>query len=259
MPCVTRLLRTVALAMAVLSLFASGAAGGKTSPKPPEFVPGSWTLILLPDTQYYSEQYPGVFTLQTHWIAKNKDKYNIRYVLHLGDITNGCTDREWRRAQEAMSELDGKVPYAIVPGNHDPFGMSKYFPISKFRSWPTFGGAMAEDSSENTYHLFNAGGTDWIIIALEWAPRNKTVQWANDVLVKYPDRKAILLTHAYLYVDNTRYDYAKKGKSQQWDPHTCSGKGWYAAKERRQRRRGALAETCPQEQFRPDSQRPCAG
>ena len=28
-----------------------------------------------------------------------------------------------------------------------------------------------------------------------------------------------------LYVDNTRYDYAKKGKSQAWDPHTLSPMG----------------------------------
>ena len=49
--------------------------------KTPEFVPGSWTLVLLPDTQFYSEKYPGLFTLQTHWIVKNKDKYNIRYVI----------------------------------------------------------------------------------------------------------------------------------------------------------------------------------
>ena len=63
-----------------------------STPKPAEFVPGSWTLILLPDTQYYSDRFPGVFTLQTHWIAKNKEKYNIRYVLHLGDITDRNTE-----------------------------------------------------------------------------------------------------------------------------------------------------------------------
>ena len=46
------------------------------------------------------------------------------------------------------------------------------------------------------------------------------MQWANDVLAKYPERTAILLTHAYLYNDNTRYDYAAKGKSQAWTPHS---------------------------------------
>ena len=237
MSCTRRALRRVAVmvaVVAVLALFTSGAARAETPPKPPEFVPGSWTLVILPDTQLYSERWPGLFTLQTHWIVKNKDKYDIRYVLHVGDLTQSCSTREWQRAQDAMSELDGKVPYAIVPGNHD-YGpltartdalLNKYFPLAKFKSWPTFGGAMNNNTC-NTYHLFSAGGTDWIILALEWAPRDETVRWANDVVAKYPRRKAILLTHAYLAQDGTRYDWASKGKSQGWSPrdpeHTANG------------------------------------
>jgi hypothetical protein len=199
---------------------------GQTPLKSHEFVPGSWTLALLPDTQVYSESYPGLFTLQTHWIAKNKDKYDIRYVIGLGDITNHHSKREWIHAREAMSELDGKVPYALATGNHDYQSskgdrktlFAKYFPLEKFQKMPTFGGTMKDDPC-NTYHLFSAGGTDWILFALEWAPRDETVRWANDVLAKHPRRKAILATHAYLYNDGTRYDYAKKKDSQAWSPH----------------------------------------
>ena len=111
--------RVVGVVVAAFLLLAATAAGGASPARTPEFAPGSWTLVLLPDTQGYSRDYPGLFTLQTHWIAKNKDKCNIRYVLHLGDITNDNTDREWRHAREALDELDGKVPYALVPGNHD--------------------------------------------------------------------------------------------------------------------------------------------
>jgi len=218
----------------LLSLLAAMAAAGQQAPsKAPEFVPGSWTLVLLPDTQNYSLKYPGLFTMQTHWIVKNKDKYNIRYVIGLGDITDRNTDPEWRHAQEAIAELDGQVPYALVPGNHDytphgdpagKTGMNKYLPAAKFKSWPTFGGVMQEGQITNSYHLFSAGGTDWIILALEWAPRDATVQWANQILAKYPDRKAILVTHAYLYNDSTRYDWAAKGKSQEWNPHAYHAK-----------------------------------
>ena len=56
----------------------------------------------------------------------------------------------------------------------------------------------------NSYHLFSAGGTDWIVIVLEWAPSDAAVRWANEVLAKHPKRKAILVTHAYLCDDNTR-------------------------------------------------------
>ena len=210
----------------LLLLVSAGAFAGETLPKPPDFVPGSWTLVLLPDTQFYSQQYPGLFTLQTHWIAENKDKYNIRYVLHLGDITDESTTTEWERARQAMHELDGNVPYALVPGNHDyrahPLAerrtlLNEYFPLAMFADWPSFGGALHNDTC-NTYHLFSAGGVDWIILALEWAPCNETVQWANEVLAKYPEREAMLLTHAYLYGDATRYDYATKGE-QGASPH----------------------------------------
>jgi hypothetical protein len=213
-----------------LLFLAVASANAQTPAKTPTFVPGSWSLVLLPDTQNYSDKYPGLFALQTHWIAKNKDKFNIRYVLGLGDITNHNADREWRRAQDAYAELDGRVPYALVVGNHDytpvndavsgKSGISRYFPASKFQNWPTFGGTMKPDDMMNAYHLFSAGGIDWIILALEWAPNNQVVQWANDLLAKHPKRRAILVTHAYLYSDATRYDYAAKGGSQKNAPHS---------------------------------------
>ena len=39
------------------------------------------------------------------------------------------------------------------------------------------------------------------------------------MLAKHPKRKAILVTHAYLYEDGTRYDAAKAGPRQEWSPH----------------------------------------
>jgi hypothetical protein len=233
MSCSKQLFRSAVCVIAAFAvLLAVSGALAQAPLQSTEFVPGSWTLVLLPDTQVYSEQFPGLFTLQTHWVIKNKDKYNIRYLLHLGDITNQSTVSEWRRAQEAMRELDGILPYAIVPGNHDyrphPLTerrtlLNEYFPLAKYKDWPSFGGAMQEDMC-NTYHLFTAGGIDWIVLALEWAPSKATVQWANnDVLAKYPERRAILVTHAYLYRDATRFNYAEKGE-QGCSPHKNPGR-----------------------------------
>lgn len=194
------------------------------------FVPGSWTLAVLPDTQIYSQNYPDLFMDQTRWIAANKDRFNIKYVLQLGDIVNVNTStNQWATARAAMAVLDGVVPYAIVPGNHD-YGSSgassdrsthfnEYFHVADYQSWPTFGGAMEPGKMDNTYHLFSAGGVDWIIFALEWGPRNSPVAWANQVITNYPNRRAILITHAYMYYDETRYDWATKGNSQQWSPY----------------------------------------
>jgi hypothetical protein len=193
--------------------------------KTPDFVPGSWSLVLLPDIQYYTETYPGLLTMQTHWIAKNKDKFNIQYVLTLGDLTQNNSDAEWQRVKESFDELDGRVPYTLALGNHDytpehnPIlgknRLNEMFPVSKFKRWPTFGGTLKPDDMRNTYHLFSAGGADWIVFALEWLPSDDAVRWANDLLAKQPRRKAILTTHAYLLPNGKRWDTAVKIQPKQ--------------------------------------------
>jgi hypothetical protein len=196
----------------------------------PAFVPGSWTLAVLPDTQIYSQNYPELFKDQTRWIVANRDRLNIKYVLHLGDIVNVQTTQQWDNAKAAISILDGHVPYALAPGNHDTFGdrtsmINTYFPVSNYVSWPTFGGAMIPNQAENTYHRFSAGGVDWLIFSLEWAPRNGSVDWANQIATNYPHHRKILITHAYMYYDDTRYDWATKGSSQSWSPHSAGNDG----------------------------------
>jgi predicted phosphodiesterase len=201
--------------------------------EPPLPASDSFTIIVLPDTQHYCESHPTQYLAQTEWILKNRDSRKIACVLHLGDITNKNTDKEWKVAKEAMSRLDGAVPYFLVPGNHDytdgkngfktrnKCKIDEYFPIAKFRDLPTFGGAYDKEPEhmKNTYHLFSAGGRDFLVLALEFGPRNDVIRWANAIADKYKDREAILITHAYMYSDETRYDWKKFGTKQAWNPH----------------------------------------
>jgi uncharacterized repeat protein (TIGR02543 family) len=200
------------------------------APEAMPFVPGSWTLAVLPDTQVYSAKYPEFYKDQTRWIVANKDRYNIKYVLHLGDIVDSpMSTNQWQNAKDAMSILDGEVPYAFATGNHDHGAtgigsdrvtlVNNYFPVSNYTNWPTFGGTMEPNKMENSYHLFSAGGVDWLVLSLEWGPRNSPVAWASQIVSNYPTRKAILITHAYMYFDETRYDWGTKGNSQQWSPY----------------------------------------
>ncbi|MDD5458507.1 MAG: metallophosphoesterase [Phycisphaerae bacterium] len=193
------------------------------------FTPGSWVIAALPDPQGYSLARPGLFNIQTLWLAENAKKYNITYVLTLGDITNNNIEEQWKRADHALSRLDSIVPYTIVLGNHDYGENGKttdrttfandYFPPSRFAKWRTFGGVMEEGHIENNYHLFKANGEKWLIVNLEFGPRNKTLEWMDKILTKYSDRKAIIATHAYLYSDSTIYDWTQKGDKQLWNPY----------------------------------------
>lgn len=190
---------------------------------------GAWTLVLLPDTQIYSQNFPGIFDSQTTWILNNARSRNIRYVLHLGDIVNVNSVPEWVNARRSMGTLDGKVPYALVPGNHDygPGGnsatrdtfLNDCFHEKDYRAWPTFGGAMEEGKMDNTYHLFEAGGVEWIVICMEWGPRDSVIAWANGLMDKYPERKGILMTHALMNNNDLRYDHTDKVNPQAYNPH----------------------------------------
>ncbi|MDZ8120073.1 LamG-like jellyroll fold domain-containing protein [Pontiella agarivorans] len=196
---------------------------------------GAWTIALLPDTQIYSQNRPGVFSAQTVWLRDNARKYNIRYVLHLGDIVNVNSQPEWAAAREAMGVLDGHLPYAFVPGNHDygPSGnassrdtlMNDHFLFGDYSARPHFGGAMENGKLDNTYHLFEAGGYDWIILCLEWGPRDSTIAWADSILDAHPNRKAILVTHAYMNNNDLRYDHTDTENPQNYNPHNYSTPG----------------------------------
>ena len=202
------------------------------SGEPPRPAKDSFTIAVLPDTQNYSEKFPEQYMAQTRWIVENRRDRNIAAVLHLGDITNRNTPAEWENAVRAMNQLDGHLPHFMTPGNHDyseggackdrTTRLNEYFPLKKFRETPTFGGVYdrEQERMENSYHLFSAGGRDFVVISLEFGPRADVVRWANEVAAKHKDRAAILITHAYMYYDETRYDWSKYGAKQNWNPHS---------------------------------------
>ncbi len=189
--------------------------------------PGSWSLAVLPDTQVYAESFPGIFDAQTAWIKHNAKELDIKYVLHLGDITNRNTAEEWLNAYRSMSLLHGTVSYALAPGNHDygPGGnaatrdtlVNDSFKFDAYMAQQPNIGAFEPGKIDNTFHRFEAGGKKWIIMSLEWAPRDEAVAWANEVMTRFADHTGILITHAYMFSDSTRYDWSKGRQS--WNPH----------------------------------------
>jgi hypothetical protein len=103
-----------------------------------------FTIVALPDTQYYSKDYPQIFAAQTQWIVDNKDALNIVYVAHEGDLVDDADDElQWIIASDAMSLLEDPwttglpdgIPYGVVPGNHDESTLyNQYFGVARFYS-----------------------------------------------------------------------------------------------------------------------------
>lgn len=195
---------------------------------------GSWTLAILPDTQWYSynDANAPMFYSQTNFLRDHAADLNLKYVLHEGDIVQTGINSEWDRALTAMSTLNGVVPYALTTGNHDlgvggnaanresGFNNPAYFgPGSYYATQPSIGGFYQEGKTDSSWHTFNANGQDWLVVNLEWGPTNEMLDWASQVISDHSSYRTMVITHSYMYWDNTRYNWAEKGTSQYANPH----------------------------------------
>ncbi|MEO0531512.1 MAG: lamin tail domain-containing protein, partial [Planctomycetota bacterium] len=225
--------------------FGPGGVQDRASPGFVESVPqaafepsndAAWSMVVLPDTQAYSKSSVdrAVFEQMTQWVVDRHDDFGVQFVLHEGDIVNQNArveptsgdqsgDQQWANAKAAMSRLDGVVPYAIAPGNHDYGETNAQDRSTQFNDFfsqsdnplvdPTRGGTlssvMVPGELDNALHEFVApDGREMLVAALEWGPRQLSVEWINRAIRQsgYADHTAILLTHAYMNHDETRLD-----------------------------------------------------
>lgn len=197
----------------------------------------AYTIAVLPDTQDYtnaSREY--IFKGMMNWLVDNKDSLDLQFVIHVGDITTNNSDTShWPYAEPAIRILDGKIPYSLLPGNHDqntgnaanwsttPLD-TRFSPDKQAATNPdTFGGVydMEPNRSANNYHTFTApDGTKWMVLSLEFGPRADVLRWADEVIEAHLDHRVILANHSYmtwagrhdatgapLYDEGTGYDY----------------------------------------------------
>ncbi len=169
-----------------------------------------FSVVVLPDTQNYAEKYPDTYVAQTQWIRDNVEKENIKFVMHLGDIVQQFNESEpqWQVADRAHKLLDGVVPYSMLPGNHDleykdkvysreTTLYNKYFGPQRFTDCSWYGGHWGE-TNDNNFCAFEAGGMKFLVISLEYAPRDEVLAWATDVAAAHADRRVLVATHRYM-------------------------------------------------------------
>jgi hypothetical protein len=88
-----------------------------------------FSIVVIPDTQFYTESQPVIFEAQMDWIVANQAAENIIHVAHLGDLKDSfaCDNTEvfpgifeWDIVDSTLQPLDAfGIPYSVVPGNHD--------------------------------------------------------------------------------------------------------------------------------------------
>ncbi|MBN2210992.1 MAG: hypothetical protein JW709_06310 [Sedimentisphaerales bacterium] len=165
-----------------------------------------FTIIAIPDTQFYCQSYPEIFTSQTQWVADNRTANNIVFAAHLGDIVQTGSDLTmWSRADASMAVLDANaMPYGVVIGNHDLDDLGgdrgtrfrAYFGPDRFSDHSGYGGHSADGL--NSWHTFTAGGWQFLSIHLDLDAPDAALAWAQGIIDNHLNIPTIISTHNYL-------------------------------------------------------------
>lgn len=132
-------------------------------------------------------------------------------------------------ARRGFELLKGKVPFSVVPGNHDYDAMwteARFPPTANatLEDWSTVGklhsGGLdnfrsvfgsdtpffkdkpwyvaSHDGGADSAQIFSAGGYRFLHIGLQWDAPDASLEWAASVIHKYPGLPTIVSTHDYL-------------------------------------------------------------
>jgi hypothetical protein len=176
---------------------------------------GEWTLVVIPDTQSYVEEWrgQGFFISEVvdtfEWLAGDvADRMNIKLIQSVGDMGEHHTRQqpaEWDIARFLYQNTTLKrgIPTIPAAGNHeaqrdpDYVFFNNYFDVSEYQLFPWWGGHYR--GIENTYQLLTIGKDDYLFLTIEWQPiesgKPDVVEWAQGVIEAHPDRKIILTSH----------------------------------------------------------------
>lgn len=143
--------------------------------------------------------------------------------------TEKVHDIEMPMARRGYRLLAGKLPFSVVPGNHDYDAMwtdSEHPPTNKVDSHSLNGLGMlhsggldnfrsvfgngseffkgkpwyvdSHDGGADSAQIFEAGGYRFLHIGLQFDPPDETLEWAATVLKRYPGLPTIVSTHDFL-------------------------------------------------------------
>jgi len=208
--------RTFIFLTVIAAAGVTGWSGEDLLPPAPE---GSFSIVVIPDTQAYRGQgakatpdshEPGtnaVFDAHIQWIVDNLTAQRIVFVSHVGDIVDRNVPEQWAVARQAMDRLHQRVPYAIALGNHDLKSsgdaalFQQHFPAGRFTDFPWYGGTPSDEldskygNNANSFQRFSACALDFVFLHLECNAPDAVLQWADRVLAEHASRRAIVASH----------------------------------------------------------------
>jgi hypothetical protein len=174
-----------------------------------------WSVILVGDPQNMADPSfsPNtVYNAMMQWIVANRGELNVKAVIGVGDIVNGCCESQMAVANSAWKLLDDAgIPWISPYGNHDLAGVENmrtpralfdtggFFAPAVRSAQPWYGGAKGT-TGENWYITFEAESRKIGVIALEFFARPSAVRWAHRIhqKLKAEGYAVWIATHGWL-------------------------------------------------------------
>jgi hypothetical protein len=181
--------------------------------------PAGGRVIVVPDPQYATERNPAQLYAQMRYIISRRPDL----VVFVGDLVDVAQSRpQWEVVARATQMLtDAGVVWIPAEGNHDATADRRTLMNEFLAPGAWIGGTYPAGGLENSWSLVRVGGRRWLILSLEYYPRNAVIEWAGSVAAAHTDVPMILVTHAYLsphgYLDNILHRHIQ-ARCQGWTP-----------------------------------------
>jgi hypothetical protein len=173
----------------------------------------TFSIMQISDTQFLAKNFPSLFNDTIDWIVNNAATYNLKMVVHTGDIVDNIDATtvsltQWGDANKAMQKLlDAGIPYCWDAGNHDqmpwnsPTGTwsgSSYSALSATSMHSKSYWVSDFNDGKNTAVQFTCNGYKFLIINLEYSATTATIDWMKNLINNNPDCSVIVAAHSYL-------------------------------------------------------------
>lgn len=168
-------------------------------------------IMIVPDIQNYTylEERFKYLTSIVNYYRRNKEDFDA--VFQVGDLTYHNYVWQYENAYNYFFRFfDVEDQLVFCLGNHD-YGTNGLSDIRNTNIPPYMIPAsdlrMVDKDCENYVRYVTLGGVKYGVIELEFATRNKALEWANDVLSNDASTPYIILLHVFLNKKGFIYDY----------------------------------------------------
>jgi len=194
---------------------------------------GYFTIAVLPDTQYYTEEPDGLRTSGTYYqqamdIVDKRSYMNTKFVLHTGDMTDDSSISQWQIASYAHSVFDSNsLPYCATKGNHDDHDeLNTYFGYTRFKPYSWYAGAIKLDGEYHNdnggFYTFTANNQEYLVVSIAPNCSNDKIDListaveenVNKVIRENSTKKVILLSHVFVDSDAVSDYFIEEGDNK---------------------------------------------